>query len=218
MNVATKMEKEQNKGPHKNNQEGNDNPKEKASCLSLVFFWWVGQILRKGNKRSLNDDDLFSLLDEDKSKGLVEKLEYEWKQEQARCQTNGTRPRLWRSVLRMIPMKDYIFVAVLKLIQSSTTVMLPVMLWFFLGSLTNSLTLNHNSAFLWVMGLCFMALVSALSGAHWTYTSDMWGIRLKTATIGLVYKQVSTIHVRLGVLCRWHFRIAQAINSNAKGR
>ena len=167
------------------------NPKKDANCFSLLTFWWVGAILRKGNKTSLNDTDLYPLLEEDKSQRLVEFAEREWKEEVRRCQAKGTKPRLWKCLLRMLPWTDLVLVALLKLLQSATTIALPVMLWFLLGSLPDSPTLDHQAAFGWVSGLCVTALASALSGAHWTYVSDMWGIRLKTATIGLVYKKVS---------------------------
>ena len=149
--------------------------------------------MRKGSKASLSGDDLFPLLDEEKSQILTEKLERAWLQEVARCRLNGQSPRLWRCLSRLVSWKGYLIVAVLKMLQTAAYTLLPVMLWFFLQSLASASEISHDSpAVLWLMGICLASTVLALSMTHFIYASFVWGVRWKVATIGLIYKRVSS--------------------------
>ena len=147
--------------------------------------------MRKGSVTALGEDDLFPLLDEEKSRGLAEKLERAWLEEVARCRRKGRRPRLWRCLLRLISWQQYLAVATLKVLQGAGFILLPVMLWFFLKSLASSSTIDYNSVFFWVAGICLTSTVMSISMAHWIFLTFVWGIRWKVATIGLVYKKVS---------------------------
>ena len=51
-----------------------ENPRKSASVFSILFFWWVREILVIGQKRPLENDDLFPLLDDDKTQTSTEKL------------------------------------------------------------------------------------------------------------------------------------------------
>ena len=52
-----------------------NNPKESANIFSILSFSWMNSILATGNTRPLENNDLFPLLDEDKTQGLTERLE-----------------------------------------------------------------------------------------------------------------------------------------------
>ena len=58
-----------------------ENPRKNASILSILSFWWAREILAIGNKRPIENDDLFPLLDEDKSLNSAEKLQRTWSEE-----------------------------------------------------------------------------------------------------------------------------------------
>ena len=55
-----------------------ENPKKEAGIFSILFYRWVGEIVAIGNKRSIEIDDLFPLLSEDKTETSAEKLERTW--------------------------------------------------------------------------------------------------------------------------------------------
>ena len=148
--------------------------------------------MRRSSKASLSDNDLFPLLDEEKSQRLTEKLELEWQQEVARCRLNGQSPRLWRCLSRLISWKEYLVQAAVRTLHSTAYTLLPVMLWFFLQSMASASEISHDSpAVLWLMGICLASTVLGLSMTHVTYVGYVWGVRWKVATIGLIYKRVS---------------------------
>lgn len=51
------------------------NPKEAASLFSLLSFSWLNDLLKRGNQRPLENDDLPTLLQEDQSQALTKDLE-----------------------------------------------------------------------------------------------------------------------------------------------
>lgn len=53
------------------------NPVLNANIFSRITIWWMNKIFVTGNKRPLEEDDLFPLLEEDKSEVLTEKLQRE---------------------------------------------------------------------------------------------------------------------------------------------
>ncbi|KAJ7370583.1 hypothetical protein OS493_031319 [Desmophyllum pertusum] len=57
------------------NASNGKNPRDGASALSIVFFWWMNDVLRLGNKLTLTDQDLFPLLEDHKSEELIAKAE-----------------------------------------------------------------------------------------------------------------------------------------------
>ena len=146
--------------------------------------------MRQGNKRALNGEDLFSLLKEDKSEKLVETLEKEWTREVEHCQVRGTRPRLWRTVLRIIPIKDYLLLVITRLLFAIFFDSTPVILYLFLRSLNKSSETEQKVMFLFAALLGLAAIMKSLCANHSFYIGNLWSIRIKVATVGLIYKKV----------------------------
>ena len=61
--------------------KNNVNPVLNANIFSRITIWWMNKIFVTGNKRPLEEDDLFPLLEEDKSEVLTENLQQEWNKE-----------------------------------------------------------------------------------------------------------------------------------------
>ena len=171
------------------------NPKGNANFLSLLFFCWMEKVLRLGSTKTLDSDDLFPLLPEDQSKRLVEKLSGKWADERGSSALAGRSPRLWKAFLRFVPIRSYVTLVVLRLLVSGSYVMLPLLTWYFLRSLAQAS--DRATASLYIVGLCVAALVRALVITHANYFCDLWGMRLKVAAIGLVYRKVKPLIVRL---------------------
>lgn len=55
-------------------KQTNPNPREKASTLGKLFFWWIIPLFRKGLKKDLNVNDLYDVPSEDVSHNLGVRL------------------------------------------------------------------------------------------------------------------------------------------------
>ena len=72
------------------------NPRDGASWLSIIFFWWMNDLLRLGSNQPLTEGDLFPLLEGYKAEALVKKAEKCWLDELRRSKAENKKPRLLR--------------------------------------------------------------------------------------------------------------------------
>ena len=169
-------------------------PYDSANWLSCVTLHWMNTVLKRGSQRPMEKEDIFPVRTQDSMEHLVNKLEKLWQQEINRSRVAGCQPRLWRAFSRMFSWKQYTAMFILKSLRAVSVVLLPLLLWFFLFDLENESQQNNSvSSFLLVAGMILLAFIKGISKNHFTGLSEMWGTRLKVASIGLVYKKVSFI-------------------------
>ena len=168
----------------------NKNPRDGASWLSITFFWWMNDVLRLGNKRLLTENDMFPVLEDYKSEVLVEQAESYWFEEIKKSKTKSSKPRLWKVLAALISWKSTFAMIILKAISSVSVALLPLCLWLLLKTLNDGPNLDTKRAFMYVALLGVTSLVRAASIQHYDTVSELWGLKLKVALIGLVYKKV----------------------------
>ena len=166
-----------------------ENPRKSANVFSILFFWWVREILAIGQKRPLENDDLFPLLDEDKTQTSTEKLHNTWNEETA-ANKRGNRHRLLRALFRAFPFSDYVFILSLGLLPAVCNVLQPVFLSLLLPELMNSHIKDSSWAYIYATGICMSSFVRAVFIHQFCYYAQLMGLRWKSAAIGIVYKQV----------------------------
>lgn len=145
------------------------NPREGASAASVMFFWWMNDLMSLGRKRPLTDEDSPPLLEDYKAELLVKKAEKYWFDELKRTQSSNKKPQLWALSFSF----------------------LPVCLWLLLKTLNDGPNLDIKVAFFYVALLTISSMTKATSTQHYDYLTELWGLRLKVALIGLVYRKVS---------------------------
>lgn len=166
------------------------NPRDRASWLSIMFFWWMNDVLTLGNKRPLTDEDLFPLLDDYKAEVLVEKAERCWLNELKRSQLKNTKPRLWKAMVGLISWRSRFVITIFITLRSVSFVFLPVCLWLVLKTLNDGPNMDMHLAFIYVALLGITSMIQGTSTQHYNYATELWGLKLKVALIGLVYKKV----------------------------
>ena len=169
-----------------------ENPKKNANIFSLLSLSWVEHILAIGNKRPLENDDLFPLLDEDKTQTSTETLQLTWKEETAKRVPGkrGNGYRLLRALLRMFPWTDYMLLLFAVLIDVAATSFQPVFLSLMLMELINTSAEESWWAYFYAAGIWMSALVRVTSEYFFVYNSEVLALRWKSATIGIVYQKV----------------------------
>lgn len=173
------------------NTSNTKNPGEGASWLSIMFFWWLNDVLTLGSKRPLTDEDLFPLLKDYTAEALAEEAEKCWLDELKRSQSKNTKPRLWKAMSRLIPWRSRFVILIFVILRSLSADVLPVCLWLVLKMLNDGPDTDMKFAFIYVALLGITSTIQATSTQHYNYATDLWGLKLKVALIGLVYKKVS---------------------------
>ena len=170
-----------------------ENPKKNANIFSILSFWWVGELLAIGNKRPLENDDLFPLLDEDKTQTSTEKLQQTWNEETSRAsnKTNSTGHRLLKAIIRAFSFTDYVYLLSVGLLPGVCNVLQPVFLSLLLPELTKKSSVEEISwAYVYAAGICLSSFVRAIATYQYVFRAELIALRWKSATIGIIYKKV----------------------------
>ena len=163
------------------------NPKDDAGILSILSFWWMGDIFRIGNKRQLENYDLLPLCREDTTRENTEQLSQFWKCESA---TNG-RWRLLRALLKAYPLCDYIFILCAALLDTVCKSLQILFLSFLLAEIIHASSSSTRWAYLYGTGICISSFLRVIIVHQFVYNSSLMSMRWKSATTGLIYHKVS---------------------------
>lgn len=168
----------------------NVNPVLNANVFSRLTIWWMNKIFITGNKRPLEEDDLFPLLEEDKSEVLTQKLQREWEKELDK-RHRGKRPRFWKALMRVCPWYEYFTIIALVLTDMANRMTLPVLLGFLISYLMGIRQLDVSFKYILPTFICITSLGRNLAQHHYQNRSALLGMRFRAAATGLLYKKVS---------------------------
>ena len=171
------------------------NPRQTAGFLSLLTFSWISNVLKLGSKQPLEEKHLFSIEASNQTEKLVGVLEREWMAEERASEQKRTKPRLWRAMMRLISYRDYIILGLLRLFYSITFNTLPLIMWFFLRSISSVSEISYGETLSYVIGMSVVSIARSVCVSQAAFKMDMEAVRLKAATIGFVYKKASKVEV-----------------------
>ena len=174
------------------------NPRSQASFFSTLTVSWINDVLKLGSKQPLEEEHLFSVETSNQAERLVADLAREWLAEERTSEQNRTKPRLWKAMMRVIPCREYATAAFLRASYFIAFNLFPLIVWFFLKSISTSTEISYKSALPFVIGISFASFIRTLSSNHGVYKMDMISTKLKVAMTGLVYKKASNLHQKSG--------------------
>lgn len=174
---------------HSEEDARNVNPVINANIFSRLTIWWMNKIFVTGNKRPLEEEDLFPLLEEDKSEVLTEKLQAEWEKELNK-RHHGKRPRFWKALMRVCPWYEYFSIIGLVMTDMANRMTLPVLLGFLISYLMGIRQLDVSFKYILPTFICITSLGRNLAQHHYQNRSALLGMRFRAAATGLLYKKV----------------------------
>ena len=166
------------------------NPLGKAGFFSLITFSWLNDILKLGSKQHLDESVLFRVDSSNRTERLVTELEREWVAEKRATAHQRTKPRLWRAMMRTISRRDYIIMALLRLCYSLTLHALPLLIWYFLRSISIGTGISYKTSLPFVIGIFLVAMMRTVVHSKAIFKAQVLAIRLKVSVVGLIYKKV----------------------------
>ncbi|XP_027391381.1 multidrug resistance-associated protein 4-like [Bos indicus x Bos taurus] len=95
------------------------NPLQDANFCSRLFFCWLNPLFKIGYKRRLEEDDMYSVLLEDRSQHLGEELQGYWDQEVLRAEKDVREPSLMKAILKC-HWKSYLVLGIFILLEVKT--------------------------------------------------------------------------------------------------
>lgn len=172
-------------------KDAKSNPSASANLFSQIFFCWLNPLFSIGSKRRLEEDDMFNVLPEDRSKKLGEELQSYWDQEKEKAAKELKTPKLTKAIIRCY-WKSYAVLGVFTLIEESIKVIQPV----FLGKLIKYFeNYRHDDmaalseAYGYATGVCLSTLGLALLHHLYFYHVQRAGMKIRIAMCHMIYRK-----------------------------
>ncbi|KAL8043325.1 hypothetical protein ABFX02_09G113300 [Erythranthe guttata] len=158
-----------------------------ASFLSKLTFSWINPLLRLGNSRPLNLDDVSSLGSEDEAIVAYKKFTDEWKKLETEKGANGST-NLAFGVIARVYWKNMALAGICVLIRTIAVVATPLFLYAFVNY-SNLENKNPKRGFFLVGLLVFLKIFESLSNRHFYFYSRRIGMRMRSALMVAVYQK-----------------------------
>ena len=163
-----------------------------VSFLSLLFFQWMNSVFQTGNERALDENDFLPLSEETFTCTLTEQLQTNWNKENTKCKSNGKKPKLWKSVLKMVSFKEGMIIVFTGVLCSGCALLQPLLLGYLISALLSTPEPQNNyPLYGCALAMGINALISSLSLHHLFYRCELLSIRIRSSLRGLVYAKVS---------------------------
>ena len=168
---------------------------EKVGFVSFLLFQWMNDVMKTGSKRTLEEGDFVPLSNENTSQSATELLDRKWKEEIANSIRKKKTPKLWKSVLKMISLREAVFVVCCDVLFAIGSLLSPLLIGHLIFMLMSHETYYILYGCVLATAMTVTTLVGTLGMQHSGYAAEIMGIRLSNAVKGLVYRKVSTRRV-----------------------
>ena len=166
--------------------------KERVSFVSLLFFQWMNGIFKTGSERPLDENDFLPLSKENSASFLTDQLQANWNKEKTKCNRNQKKPKLWKSVIKLISLKDVMIIVFTNVLYAIFRFLQPLLLGYLISILMSAEPKKDNLLYVCALALCINSVIGTLGMHHRGYTCEMLGIRISCALKGLIYHKVSS--------------------------
>ncbi|KAI4565331.1 hypothetical protein MJT46_009674 [Ovis ammon polii x Ovis aries] len=169
--------------------EEKPNPLQDANFCSRLFSWWLNPLFKIGYERKLKQDDLYTVLPEDRSQHLGEELQGYWSQEVSRAKKDAREPSLMKAIVKCY-WKFYFVLGLLMFLEEGTKVVLPMFLGKIISYVENYDPANSaalHEAYGYAAGLSACVLVWAVLHHLYFYHMQRVGMRLRVAVCRMIY-------------------------------
>ena len=118
----------------------NEAETEKVSFVSLRLFQWMNFVFKTGSERALHEKDFLPLAKENTSGFLIDLLVTNWNKEKAKSKENGKKPKLWKSVVGMLSVKELPVMVLISMgaLYTLCRILQPLLLGYFIVSLMSA--------------------------------------------------------------------------------
>ena len=168
-----------------------DDDVKKVSFVSVLFFQWMNSIFKIGNKRALEESDFLPLSKENTTCSVTEQLLTNWKKEKAKCKENEKKPKLWKSVAKMLSAQEAMTIVFLGSLSSLSRLIRPLFLGYLVSALMSAKPQKTYLLYGCAFAMSITTLISKLGMQHLCYKCEVLAIRISSALNGLIYLKVS---------------------------
>lgn len=165
--------------------------KEKSSFISLLLFRWMNTVFKTGGERALEQNDFLPLSKENSTCLLTEQLQESWNKETTKCKRSGKKPKLWKSVLKLVSVREAMILSVTIVFLTVSRLFQPLFIGYLTSALMAAESQQNHLLYGCAIAMGFNTFIGSLGVHHFDYTCEVMAIRISSALKGLVYHKVS---------------------------
>ncbi|XP_058074547.1 ABC transporter C family member 3-like isoform X2 [Magnolia sinica] len=179
-------------GSSNRSKKDNVTPYANARLFSLLTFSWMNPLLKVGNKKTLDLDDVPQLANDDSVNGIFSVLRNKLEEDStsSRVGTLKLANALFFSVW-----KEVLWTVLFSLLYTASTYVGPYLIDTFYQYL-NGRSEFANEGYVLVSAFSTAKLVECLSQRHWFFRMQQVGIRVRAALIAMIYKKGMSLSIR----------------------
>ena len=157
------------------------NEEEKVSFVSILFFQWMSIIFKTGSQRALEESDFLPLAKENSTCSVVRKLQENWNREIETSKGVGKTPKLWKSVIKMISVKEILVLISIAGVCSISRLLQPLLLGYLMISLMSDEPAHTYSLYGCGIAMGVNAFIGCMCMHYSEFRYELWGIRISSA-------------------------------------
>ncbi|XP_050078062.1 ATP-binding cassette sub-family C member 4-like [Anopheles maculipalpis] len=161
------------------------NPRQNASIVSTLTFWWTIDLFRKGYSKVLELQDLFRPLDVDRSDVLGDRLEKKWFEQQA----GPGRPSLVKAIFKTF-WREYGVLGFITIINDIVIRLAqPIFLGWLLLYFRKDSEVTRESAFMYAGAIVLLNALSVITINQYVLGSFQNGMKVRIAVCSVIYRK-----------------------------
>uniref|UniRef100_A0A182P628 Uncharacterized protein n=1 Tax=Anopheles epiroticus TaxID=199890 RepID=A0A182P628_9DIPT len=166
------------------------NPRQQASCLSILTFWWTVDMFRKGYNQTFDVGDLYTPLEADRADRLGDRLEGQWnRQLELQRRTPAHSPSLVRAIFRTL-WREWLTLSVLAFFAEIVLRLLqPIFLGRLLLYFREGSNVTREDALYYACCMVAVRAIIVLCDNQYGIISVLTGVKAKIAVCSVVYRK-----------------------------
>ncbi|XP_030210094.1 multidrug resistance-associated protein 4-like isoform X1 [Gadus morhua] len=167
------------------------NPAATANCFSKIFFCWLNPLFRIGYKRSLEQEDLYNVLPEFRSKTLGLTLQSYWDEECLKSAKELKKPSFCKAVIRCY-WKSYSLLGIFTFIEEATMIVQPVLLGYLLRYFETYDPNDYHGlelACYYALGMSLSLLLLAVMHHILFFNIQKAGMKIRVAMCNMIFRK-----------------------------
>ncbi|KAI5699855.1 hypothetical protein M8J75_009903 [Diaphorina citri] len=168
-----------------------ENPREKASFFSVLFFLWTYGIFKRGYTKLFGIEDLCAPLKNDRSQKVGDNLQINWNKEvnDKRKRNSKATPSLLKALYNTFK-KEFLYLGIVHVLKEMVLgITRPFVLGMFLSYFKVASTTATETAAVAGGALVLITFLNSLLNAHYNTMSSHIGLRMRAAVCSLVFRK-----------------------------
>ncbi|KAM7523622.1 hypothetical protein LguiA_013524 [Lonicera macranthoides] len=160
-------------------------PLSGAGIFSKISFWWLNPLMTQGRKKTIEDEDIPKLREEDRAKSCYQSFMDRLNEQE---QTNpSSQPSILRTII-LCHWKDTMISGIFALLKIITLSAGPLFLNAFIEVADGKQSFKYEGYVL-AIALFVSKIAESLSQRHWYFKSRVIGLKVRSMLMAAIYRK-----------------------------